>query len=88
MCDTSDYAVGTIMGQIKNTNLHTLHYTRKVLNEAQINYFTIEKEMMAIMYVLENFRSYLIGLKIIIHIDHEAIKYLITKYDSKPRLIK
>ena len=40
------------------------------------------------MYALEKFRSYLIGSKIVEYTDHAAIKYLLTKSDSKPRLIR
>ncbi|KAK8704997.1 hypothetical protein V6N13_048608 [Hibiscus sabdariffa] len=32
--------------------------------------------------------SYLIGTKVIVHTDHSAIKYLVTKKDAKPRLIR
>ncbi|KAL4361542.1 hypothetical protein GQ457_04G018050 [Hibiscus cannabinus] len=32
--------------------------------------------------------SYLIGTKVIVHTDHSAIKYLVTKKDPKPRLIR
>jgi len=60
----------------------------KVLNEAQINYATTEKELLAIVYALEKFRSYLIGSKIIVYTNHAAIKYLLIKSDSKPRLIR
>ena len=61
MCDVSDYAVGAVLSQRKNKNFHVIHYASKVLNEAQINYATTEKELLAIVYVLEKFRSYLIG---------------------------
>jgi len=40
------------------------------------------------MYALENFRSYLIGSKVIVFTDHAAIRYLLTKSNSKPRLIR
>ena len=33
-------------------------------------------------------RPYLIGNKVIVHTDHSAIKYLMTKKDAKPRLIR
>ena len=44
--------------------------------------------MLAIVYALEKFRSYLVGSKVIIYTDHAAIKYLLNKSDSKPRLIR
>lgn len=43
---------------------------------------------MAIVYALEKFRSYLIGSKVLVYTDHAAIKYLLTKPDSKQRLIR
>jgi len=88
MCGASDYAVGAVLGQRKNKIFHNIHYACKVLNEAQINHATTEKELLAIVYALEKFRSYLIGSKIIVYTDHAAIKYLLTKSDSKSRLIR
>jgi len=40
------------------------------------------------VYALEKFRSYLIGSKVVVYTDHAAIKYLLTKPDSKQRLIR
>ena len=88
MCDASDYAVGAVLGQRKDKTFHAIHYASKVLNEAQINYATTEKELLAIVYALEKFRSYLIGSKVVVYTDHAAIKYLLTKPDSKQRLIR
>nr|KYP53524.1 Retrovirus-related Pol polyprotein from transposon 297 family [Cajanus cajan] len=61
MCDASDYAVGSVLGQRKNKIFHVIHYASKVLNETQMNYATTEKELLAIVYALEKFRSYLIA---------------------------
>jgi len=61
MCDASDYAIGAVLGQRKSKVFHAIHYASKVLNEAQINYATTEKELLAIFYALEKFRAYLIG---------------------------
>ncbi|KAL4278323.1 hypothetical protein GQ457_03G019050 [Hibiscus cannabinus] len=60
----------------------------RTLNEAQINYTTTEKELLAVVFAFEKFRSYLIGTKVIVHTDHSAIKYLVTKKYAKPRLIR
>ena len=40
------------------------------------------------MFALEKFRSYLISYKIIVFTDHPALKYLLTKKESKARLIR
>ena len=55
MCDASDYAVGAVLGQRKGKKIHAIYYAGKVLNDAQVNYATIEKEMLAIVYALEKF---------------------------------
>ncbi|KAG2381148.1 uncharacterized protein HKW66_Vig0254650 [Vigna angularis] len=88
MCDASDYAIGAVLGQRRGKVFHSIYYASKVLNGAQLNYATTEKEFLAIVYALEKFRPYLIGSKVIIYTDHAAIKYLLTKPDSKPRLIR
>jgi len=88
MCDASDYVVGAVLGQRKEKSFYVIHYASKVLNEAQSNYTTTEKELLAIVYTLEKFRSYLIGSKVIVFTDHAAIKYLLTKSDFKTRLIR
>ena len=75
MCDASDFVVGVVLGQRKGRVFHAIYYANKVLNDAQINYATTEKEMLAIVYALEKFRSYLVGSKVIIYTDHAAIKY-------------
>ena len=58
------------------------------MNDAQINYSTTEKELLEIVFALEKFQSYLVESKIVIYIDHAAIKYLLRKADSQPRLIR
>ncbi|CAM8959686.1 unnamed protein product [Rhodiola kirilowii] len=88
MCDASDFAVGAVLGQRIDKKLHVVYYASKVLAEVAANYTTTEKEMLAIVYAFEKFGQYLIGLKTIVYTDHAAIKYLLSKKDSKPRLIR
>ena len=88
MCDASDFAVGVMLGQRKNKILHVVYYASKTLNSAQVNYTTTEKKMLAIVFAFDKFRSYLLGMKVIVFTDHSAIKYLVSKKDAKPRLIR
>ena len=88
MCDASDYAVGAVLGQRKDGRVHAIYYASKTLNEAQVNYATTEKELLAVVFAFEKFRSYIVNSKVIVYTDHAAIKYLLTKKDAKPRLIR
>ncbi|XP_026396461.1 uncharacterized protein LOC113291104 [Papaver somniferum] len=63
MCDASDYAVGAVLGQRTGKLPHAICYAYRTLNDAQQNYTTIEKELLSIVFALENFRSYLIDNK-------------------------
>jgi hypothetical protein len=88
MCDASDYAVGAVLGQRKEGRVYTVYYASKTLNEAQLNYATTEKELLAVVFAFEKFKSYIVNLKVIVYTDHAAIKYLLAKKNAKPRLIR
>ncbi|XP_058726124.1 uncharacterized protein LOC131597442 [Vicia villosa] len=88
MCDASDYAVGAVLGQRKDKKLHAIYYASRTLDPAQMNYTKTEKELLAVVFTLDKFRSYLIGAKIIVYTDHATIRYLLAKQDAKPRLLR
>ena len=77
-----------MLGQTKDKSHHAIVYASKTLTGAQLNYATIEKELLAVVFAIDKFRSYLVGTKVIVYTDHAALKYLLTKKDAKPRLIR
>nr|XP_009763076.1 PREDICTED: uncharacterized protein LOC104215035 [Nicotiana sylvestris] len=87
MCDASDLAVGAVLGQRRNKIFHSIYYASKTLNPAQMNYTVTEKELLAVVWAFDKFRSYLVGTKVIVYTNHSAIRYLFEK-DAKPRLIR
>jgi hypothetical protein len=87
-CDASDYVVGAVLGHTKDKKHHVIAYASKTLTGAQLNYATTEKELLSVVFAIDKFRSYLVGAKVIIYTDHAALKYLLTKKDAKPRLIR
>ena len=88
MCDTSDYAIGAVLGQKVNKCPVVIYYASHTLVEAQRNYTTTEKELLAFVFALDKFRSYLLGSKVIIYSDHAALRYLLTKKEAKPCLLR
>nr|GFA01869.1 reverse transcriptase domain-containing protein [Tanacetum cinerariifolium] len=88
ICDTSDFAMGAVLRQRHEKHFQPIHYASKTLTDAESNYTTTEKEMLAVVYAFERFRSYLIMNKCIVHADHSALKYLFTKKDAKARLLR
>ena len=84
----SDYAVGAVLGQRKDKHFQPIYYASKTLAGTQENYTTTEKELLAVVFAFDKFRSYLILSKVIVYTDHSALRYLMSKTDAKPRLIR
>lgn len=84
MCDASSFAVGAVLGQRKDKKLHAIYYASRTLDEAQQNYATTEKELLAVVFAFKKFHQYLLGSHVIVHSDHAAIKYLMQNKDAKP----
>nr|GEY46223.1 hypothetical protein [Tanacetum cinerariifolium] len=88
MCDASNFAIGAVLGQRHEKHFKPIHHASKTMIDAESNYTTIEKEMLAVVYEFEKFRSYLIMNKSIVHTDHFALMYLFAKKDAKARLLR
>ncbi|XP_050222544.1 uncharacterized protein LOC126672635 [Mercurialis annua] len=88
MCDASDKALGCVLGKRKEKRVHVIYYASRTLAGAQLNYTITEKEMLAVIFALDKFRSYLLGAKTIVFTDHAALRHLFAKQDVKPCLIR
>jgi hypothetical protein len=72
MCDASNYVVGAVLGQRVQKFPYVIYYAIKTLNDAQFNYFTTEKELLAVIFALYKFRSYLLGSKVLVYLDQHS----------------
>jgi hypothetical protein len=77
-----------VLGQCKDKKHRAIAYPSKTLTGPQLNYATTKKELLAVVFTIDKFRSYLVGAKVIVYTDHATLKYLLTKKDAKPRLIR
>jgi hypothetical protein len=87
MHDASNYAVGVVLGQSKDKKHYAISYASETLTGTQLNYATMEKELLVVVLAIKKFRLYLVGAKVIVYTDHDALKYLLTKKDAKSCLI-
>ncbi|KAL0413421.1 UNVERIFIED_CONTAM: Retrovirus-related Pol polyprotein from transposon.6 [Sesamum radiatum] len=88
MCDASNDTLGAVLGQRVEKRFHTIYYASRTMNDAQRNYATTEKELLAVIFAIEKFRPYLLLSKVIVFTDHSALRYLMSKSDAKPRLLR
>ena len=79
MCDASNYALGAVLAQKIDKLPRVIYYASRTLDATQANYTTTEKELLAIVFALEKFHSYLLGTRVIVYTDHATLKYLLKK---------
>ena len=60
MCNASDYAMGAVLGQKADKVFRAIYYSSKTFNEAQENYSTTEKEMLAMVFACKKLRPYIL----------------------------
>ncbi|GJX76360.1 putative nucleotidyltransferase, ribonuclease H [Tanacetum coccineum] len=77
-----------VLGQRIDKNFRLIYYASKTMNDTQEHYTTAENELLAVAYAFDKFPSYLVMSKTIVYTDHSALKYLFSKQDAKPRLIR
>ena len=87
MCDANDHSIGVVLGQRKGKTFHYIYYASKTLADAQLNYTTTKKELLAVVFAFDKFNAFLIGTKVTVY-TNLATKYLILKKDAKPSLIR
>lgn len=74
--DASDVAIGAMLSQGEIPNDRPIYFFSKILNGAQRNYSTIQKELLAIVEAIKAFRIYLYGRLFILITDHKPLCYL------------
>jgi hypothetical protein len=78
--DASTIALGDILVQLGARDLdHPIAFASRKLSDSEHKYNTIEREGLAMMYALQNFRHYLLGKHFNMFTDHSALNYLVNK---------
>ena len=78
--DASSIALGIIFSQPGEGGFdHPIAFANRKLSSAERNYTTMEREGLAMVYALQQFRHYLLGVHFKMFTDHLALKYLVNK---------
>ena len=85
--DASNFALGAVLSQGDYPNDLPISYASRSLNVHEINYSTIEKELLAIVWSVKKFREYLHGRKFRIITDHRPLVWLFNIKDPNSRLV-
>jgi hypothetical protein len=86
--DASGYAIGAILSQGKLGSDKPIAYASRTLNGAELNYATVEKELLAIVWACKHFRPYLLGRKFQIVTDHKGLTWIFNVKDPSSRLMR
>lgn len=87
--DASDYAIGSVLEQLdEQKQRRPVAFVSRTLNPAERNYYTIEKELLAIVWSVKHFRPYLYGRNFKIRTDHQPLTWLFNLKDPSSRLMR
>lgn len=86
--DASDFAIGAVLSQGEVPHDRPIQYFSKTLNSAQRNYSTIEKELLAIVTAVEQYRHFLYGREFIVITDHKPLCFMISHKNPSSRLYR
>lgn len=86
--DASNYAIGAILSQGPIGSDKPIAYASRTLNETELRYSTIEKEMLAIIWATKYFRPYLFGRKFKILSDHRPLQWLFSMKDNNSKIVR
>ena len=87
--DASGTAIGCILGQKdEKEGEYACYYSSRVLHGAELNYGITEKECLAVVWAVKQFRHYLHGAKFTVITDHSALMWLMSIKDPNERLAR
>ena len=77
--DASDFAVGAVLSQTHTNGNHPVAFESRKLYQAERNYATHEKELLAVVHALKTWRVYLSGSRFVVFSDHLSLRFIRTQ---------
>ncbi|KAJ0170024.1 hypothetical protein K1T71_014630 [Dendrolimus kikuchii] len=86
--DASNYALGAVLLQGDGNQERPIEYASRLLNAAERNYGTVEREALAVVWAVERFRPYIDGHPVVIGSDHQPLRWLLSLKSPAGRLVR
>lgn len=86
--DASNFAIGAVLSQGELPHDRPVAYASRTLNDSEVKYSTIEKELLAIVWACKQFRPYLYGKKFKIYTDHRPLTWLFNIKEPNSKLVR
>ena len=74
--DASNHSIGAVVSQIQGGEERVIAYGSRTYNQAEVNYCTTRKELLAVVYFMKLFKQYLLGREFLVRTDHAALIWL------------
>lgn len=89
-CDSSGYGVGACLFQINEmtNDKNIVAFTSRTLRGSELNYSVTEKEALAILNALKQWRIFVLGRPLTIITDHKALSFLLKCRSLNSRLLR
>ena len=65
-----------------------MYYVSRQMSPVEKKYTTTKLEALAVVYACRKFRHYLLGYRVVFHMDHDSLKYLVNKPDLSGRIAR
>ena len=86
--DASNFAIGAVLSQGPIGSDKPIAYASRTLNDSELKFSVIEKELLAIVWATKYFRPYLFGRKFTIITDHKPLQWLVSLKEPNSRLVR
>jgi hypothetical protein len=86
--DACDVSIGAVLSQRQDGVERVIAYGSKSLSKCQRNYCVTDRELLAIRYFTEHYRTYLLGRKFLVRTDHQALRWIFTMKEPKSRIAR
>lgn len=86
--DASNTCIGAVLMQEHEGVLHPVSYASRQLLHREMNYSTIERECLALVWAVEKFHIFLYGTEFIVQTDHQPLQYLAKAKHLNSRVLR